>query len=189
MFRVLYFCVCAMFLFCSEVLAFPTSVVYREGEKDFEYKLTADDGVTATDDGVGRAFDVNGERWNIGLNIREDLTGDDELTIKASAYHISFPSGPRFEFEFKLADDVDYATGKHELVRKLQLPHPIVFDDHGYDAFSAILSYRVGGSFDDDFVEYELILTGRHFSIVAPGTLALFGLGLGGLAAMRRIGP
>lgn len=179
------FFACAMFLLSSETLAFPTSSAnFTDNGKSFEYELVADNGVTGNNE--AKNFDEAGKEWVITVKITEDLTFDDELVINTTVKHLS---GTTFDLDFILNDDVDYTEGKHVKSIRQRRPHSSPGMPNAYDNVSGLLKYTVTTQSItgfDNFSFYDLILTGEHKDVPEPATLALFSLGMAGLAVRKR---
>lgn len=170
-----------MLFFTREAWAFPTIIDFKPKSGGFIYTLTASNGVV---EDSSRAYDRAGLGWIIDLDITEDGSFDDELFIKGSVMHM--PNGIEFNFDFELRDDVTYPSGTTVLLQSGGGPHRVQ-GRNGYDEMSAMLSYTVRNSGDADFIRYALTIEGVHFDVGAPGSLALFSIGLAALAASRRI--
>lgn len=176
-----YFFACAMVLFSSETLAMPASSAnFKEGINNFTYTLQAADGVTGN---TAADFDIAGTSWTVYVHIKEDSTFNDSLFITGSATH---SGGPVLPFTFSLPDSINYDPGVYVLPVNLQLLHPTQNYPLSYDKLVARLVYRVDPGVFDDFSFYQLSLKGTHTDVPEPASLALFSLGLAGLAVCKR---
>ena len=167
-----------IFTLSSNIWAFPTTTAFNEDEFSFTYTLTASNGVTGNDE--TESFDKLGFNWTIELDIYEDDTFDDELTVSGSVLHnLMFePEGPAFLFNFVLDDNQDYDDGEGVLQDTTTSLHPVDDFPLSKDAFEASLTYVVGGSCCDDFTSYVVSISGTHVNMPEPPLLTLLLAGL-----------